>query len=142
MDSQTDGRIIGKPTLLVTYASKLDPQAILDAIGGLGYPLSDVSVYYRVSGTDQVLDAITGQVAAGQALSPEELRGRALENLETLVLLHPDAEQFVALQSALKPLGEADMKYAAQDVAGGDTDNDKGDDRGNEAPTADTPQAG
>ena len=119
MDSQDDGRIIGKPTLLVTYTSKLDPQAILDALGGLGYPSSDISVYYRVAGTDQVLDATTGQVAAGQALSAEELRGKALEKLETLVLLHPNAEQFVAVQDALKPLGEADFKYAEQSIAGG-----------------------
>jgi hypothetical protein len=142
MDTQTDGRIVGKPTLLVTYGIKVDAQAILDAIGGLGYPLSDVSVYYRVSGTDQVLDAMTGQVAAGQALSPEELRGKAMEKLETLVLLHPDAEQFVALQSALKPLGEADMKYAAQDVVGGDTDNETVNDKDNEVPSTGTPQAG
>jgi hypothetical protein len=122
MDINTEGRIIGRPTLLVTYAIKLDAQAILDAIGGMGYPLDDVSVYYRVGSTDQVIDAVTGQVAAGQALSAEELRGRALEKLETLVLLHPNAEQFVALQSALRPLGEADIKYAEQSVAGGYTD--------------------
>src|SRR5436190_20037197 len=122
MGIEDDGRIVGKPTLLVTYSSKLDPQAILSAIGGMGYPMDDVSVYYRVAGTDQVIDATTGQVAAGQALSAEELRGRALERLETLVLLHPNAEQFVALQGALRPLGEADIKYAEQSVAGGHTD--------------------
>lgn len=119
MDSQTDGFIVGKPTLLATYAGKLDPQAILDKLAGLGYPLNDVSVYYRVAGTDQVLDAVTGQVAAGQALSAEELRGRALERLDTLVLLHPGAEQFAAVQDALKSLGEADIKYAEQSVVGG-----------------------
>jgi len=119
MDSQDDGRIVGRPTLLVTYTSKLDPQAILDALGGLGYPSSDISVYYRVAGTDQVLDATTGQVAAGQALSEQDLRGKALEKLETLVLLHPSGEQFVAVQDALKPLGEADFKYAEQSIAGG-----------------------
>src|SRR6059058_4027094 len=119
MESDTEGRIIGRPTLMVTYATRLDSQAIRDAIGGTGYPLDDVSVYYRVAGTDQVIDATTGQVAAGQALSAEELRGRALERLETLVLLHPNAEQFVALQGALRPLGEADIKYAEQSVAGG-----------------------
>jgi hypothetical protein len=122
MDSDTEGRIIGRPTMLVTYTSKLDAQAIQNAIGGTGYPLDDVSVYYRVAGTDQVIDAVTGQVAAGQALSADELRGRALERLETLVLLHPNAEQFVALQGALRPLGEADIKYAEQSVAGGHTD--------------------
>src|SRR5438128_118093 len=122
MESDTEGRITGRPTLMVTYTSKLDPQTIRAAIGGTGYPLDDVSVYYRVAGTDQVIDAVTGQVAAGQALSADELRGRALEKLETLVLLHPSAEQFVALQGALRPLGEADIKYAEQSVVGGHTD--------------------
>jgi hypothetical protein len=118
MDLETAGRIIGKPTLLVTYESKLDPEAVLGAIGGLGYPLSDVSVYYRVVGTDQVLDATTGQAAAGQALAAEVSRGKTLDKLETLVLLHPNAEQFVALQGALRTLGNADIKYAEQSISG------------------------
>jgi len=126
MDSRDDGRIIGRPTLLVTYTSKLDPQAILDALGGLSYPSSDISVYYRVAGTDQVLDATTGEVAAGQALTAEELRGKALQKLETLVLLHPSAEQFVAVQDALKPLGEADFKYAEGSVVSGSSSGGEG----------------
>jgi large exoprotein involved in heme utilization and adhesion len=134
MDNETDGRIVGKPTLLVTYSSKLDPQAILAAIGGAGYPLDDVSVYYRVEGTDQVIDATTGQVAAGQALSAEKLGGKELEKLDTLVLLHPDGAQFVAIQGALKPLGEADIKYAEQSVVGGNSDG--------EVIEPETPQAG
>src|SRR5436190_17342694 len=124
MGIEDDGRIVGKPTLLVTYSSKLDPQAILSAIGGVGYPLDDVSVYYRVAGTDQVIDATTGQVAAGQALSAEQVQAKALEKVDTLVLLHPDGSQFVAIQQALKPLGEADIKYAEQSVAGGDSSDD------------------
>lgn len=122
MDYTTDGRIVGRPTLLVTYTSKLDPQAVLSAIGGVGYPLEDVAVYYRVAGTDQVIDARTGQVAAGQALSEDDLKGKTPEKVDTLVLLHPDGAQFVAVQSALKPLGEADIKYAEQSVVGGHTD--------------------
>ena len=124
MNIEDDGRIVGKPTLLVTYSSKLDAQAILSAIGGVGYPQDDVSVYYRVAGTDQVIDATTGQVAAGQALSAEQVKAKALEKLDTLVLLHPDGEQFVAIQEALKPLGEADIKYAEQSVAGGNSDSE------------------
>src|SRR5262249_53267890 len=121
MEAQADSRIIGKPTLLVTYTGKLDPQVILSAIGAIGYSLGDVSVYYRVTGTDQVLDASTGQVAAGQALCADELRGKSLDRVDTLVLLHPDGAQFVALQGALKPLGNADFKYSEQTIAGGDT---------------------
>ena len=71
MDNDTEGRIIGRPTMLVTYGTKLDVKAVLEAVGGVGYPLDDVSVYYRVAGTDQVIDAATGQVATGQALSPK-----------------------------------------------------------------------
>ena len=124
MDNESDGRIIGRPTLLVTYTSKLDPQAVLSAIGGVGYPLEDVAVYYRVAGTDQVIDARTGQVAAGQALSEDDLKGKTPEKVDTLVLLHPNGEQFVALQGALKPLGEADIKYAEQSVVGGHMDDE------------------
>ena len=114
-----DGRIKGKPTLLVTFPNKLDAQKVLGAIGGLGYPLQDVSVYHRVPGTDQVLDATTGQIAAGQALGDEDLKTIDLNTLETLVLLHPDGEQFVAVQNALKPFGEADYKYAGETAATG-----------------------
>lgn len=117
---ETQGRIIGKPTLLVTFGSKLDAQAILDAVGGLGYPLGDVRVYYRVVGTDQVLDALTGQVAAGQALNEAELSRISAQRLETLVLMHPDGEQFVAVQGALKQFGEGDFKYAEGTVAEGE----------------------
>ncbi|MEO8286679.1 MAG: hypothetical protein ABI670_09610 [Chloroflexota bacterium] len=122
MANQVDGRIVGKPTLLVTYVSKIDAQAILSALGTSGYPLEDVSVYYRVAGSDQVIDAATGQVAAGQAITTEDLGSKELEKLDTLVLLHPDARQFMEVQNALKPFGDADIKYAEQTIAGGHTD--------------------
>ena len=35
------------------------------------------------------------------------------------MLLHPDGAQFVAVQGALKPLGDADIKYAEQSVGAG-----------------------
>jgi hypothetical protein len=132
------GKIIGKPTLLVTFTDKLDAGRILDAVGGLNYPLKDVSVYYRVSGTDQVIDAVTGQVAAGQALSDEDTEGLDLNKVETLVLMHPDGEQFVAVQGVLKQFGEADYKYAERTVAG--TQNNIGENNNNEA-VSETPRA-
>jgi hypothetical protein len=122
MDSDA-GKIVGKPTLLVTFTGRLDAKPILDAVGGLNYPLKDVSVYYRVVGTDQVIDAITGQVAAGQALSAEDAEGLDLNKVETLVLMHPDGEQFVAVQGALKQFGEADYKYAERTVSGAQNNN-------------------
>lgn len=121
MADATQGKILGRPTLLVTYTTKLDAQAVLGVIGGTGYPLDDVDVYYRVAGTDQVIDATTGQVALGQALSADELAAKALETLETLVLLHPDGEQFGVIQSALKQFGAADIKYSEETIAGGHT---------------------
>ncbi|HET9495610.1 MAG TPA: hypothetical protein VFR15_15360 [Chloroflexia bacterium] len=118
------GKIVGKPTLLVTFTDRLDARRILDAVGALNYPLNDVSVYYRVVGTDQVIDALTGQVAAGQALSEEDTEGLDLNKVDTLVLMHPSGEQFVAVQGALNQFGEADYKYADAAVSG--TENNAG----------------
>jgi hypothetical protein len=129
------GKIVGKPTLLVTFASKLAAKPILDAVGALDYPLEDVSVYYRVAGTDQVIDATTGQVAAGQALSEEDAKGLDLNALETLVLMHPNGEQFVAVQGALAQFGEADYKYAERTVSGTGNNNNN---VNNEVPRAET----
>lgn len=114
--------MIGKPTLLVTFGSRLEAQKILGAIGALNYPLDDVSVYYRLVGTDQVLDATTGQIAAGQALNDDELKKHENPQFETLVLMHPTGAQFVALQSALQPFGQADYKYAGETEAEGSSE--------------------
>jgi len=119
------GKIVGLPTLLVTFSSKLDAKPIIDAVGALNYPLEDVSVYYRVVGTDQVIDAVTGLVAAGQALSEEDAKGLDLNALQTLVLMHPDGEQFIAVQGALKQFGEADYKYAERTVSGTENNHDE-----------------
>ena len=112
------GKIVGKPTLMVKFGNRLDANRILEAIRTLNYPLEDVSVYYRVTGTDQVIDALTGMVAAGQALSDEDARGLDLNTVETIVLMHPNGEQFVATQTALRQFGEADYLYAERTVAG------------------------
>lgn len=136
MVDATEGRIMGRPTLLVTYRGKLDAQAVMDAIGGAGYPLDDVSVYYRVAGTDQVIDATTGQVAAGQSLSAEESAGKAPDKLDTLVLLHPDGVQFAAVQGALAQFGDADVKYAEATIAAGYTDSEAEAEGAEGAPTA------
>ena len=143
MDTEA-GKIVGKPTLLATFSGRLDAKPILDAVGALNYPLKDVSVYYRVVGTDQVIDAITGQVAAGQALSEEDAKGLDLNAMETLVLMHPDGEQFVAVQGALKQFGEADYKYAERTVVGGQNNieaNNNGEVTG-EVPRTETAEGG
>ena len=106
------GSIYGRSTLLVTFDVRVDAQALLAALGVLGYPVSDVRIYYRPVGTDQVIDAITGEVPAGEALQLDKLKAKGDLQVQTLVLMHPDAAQFVAVQGAFKPLGVADYKYA------------------------------
>ncbi len=106
-----DGVIVGRPTLMAIYDSKLDAKGVLDSLRGTGYPLQDVSVYYRLKGGDQVLDAITGEVAAGQSLAQTEITPKMLENLDTIVLMHPDKAHAQTLQQTLMSLGNADIKY-------------------------------
>jgi hypothetical protein len=105
------GHIVGRPTLLVTFGERLDAQGVLQALERVGYPKTDVRVYYRPSDTDQVIDAVTGTVPAGEAL-PHEVANKQDVKLDTLVLLHPDGAQFVAVRGALDKLGPADYKYS------------------------------
>ncbi len=116
MDSS---RMMGKPTLMAIYPQRYDAAAILDSIGRVGYPLDDVSVYYRVKGTDHVVDATTGQVAAGQSINQEEVTQEVLNNAETVVLLHPGMEVLPAVTGALASLGEPSILYEGEtDVEG------------------------
>jgi hypothetical protein len=112
MEQNLPGSIYGKSTLLVTFATRIQPQALLSALSPLGYPVSDVRIYFRPVGTDQVIDALTGEVPAGEALQLDKLKQDGEPQVETLVLMHPDGAQFVAVQEAFKPLGQADYKYA------------------------------
>jgi hypothetical protein len=116
MDSS---RMTGKPTLMAIYPQPCDVAAILDSIGRVGYPLNDVSVYYRVKGTDHVVDAMTGQVAAGQSINQEEVTPEVLRNAETVVLLHPGTEVLSAVTAALASLGQPNVLYEGEtDVEG------------------------
>ena len=117
-----DGVIVGRPTLLAIFDSKIDAKGVLDSLRGTGYPLEDVSVYYRPKGGDQVLDAMTGQVAAGQSLAQTEVTPKMLENPDTLVLIHPKRSQAQAIQQALMTLGNADIKYEGGSVSEGHLD--------------------
>jgi hypothetical protein len=116
------GHIVGRPTLLVTFGSRLDGQALMSVLGGVGYPVVDVRIYYRPQGTDQVIDALTGEVPAGAALSREAASSHADGKLDTLLLLHPDPTQFVAVRGALAQFGEADYKYSEATVFEGQED--------------------
>ena len=111
-ETVASGHIFGKPTLLVTFGSKLDGAEVLSALGSIGYPLEDVRVYHRPSGTDQVIDAVTGEVPAGVALERGKVADKGIQKYETLILMHPDAAQFVATQGVLERFGAADYKYA------------------------------
>lgn len=107
----TEGLIRGLPTLMAVYSAKLDAGQVLEGLRAAGYPTTGVSVYHRLMGTDQVIDATTGQVAAGQALTEEEITNKMLERLETVVLLHPSDDQLKAVHSALTALGPASILH-------------------------------
>ncbi len=106
-----EGLIAGLPTLMAVYGAKLDAESVLEGLRASGYPSAGVSVYHRLMGTDQVIDAATGQVAAGQALTEEEITNKMLERLETVVLLHPPDGQLKLAHDALAALGPADFLH-------------------------------
>lgn len=112
--NEREGEIVGLPTLLAIYDVRIEAQQVLDGLKNAGYPMEDVCVYYRVKGSDQVIDATTGHVAAGQSLNEDELKRSKLENVDTLVLLHPNAQQAEAAQQVLATLGTPDIKYATE----------------------------
>ncbi len=114
-----DARMIGKPTLMAVYPHRYEAAVVLDSIGKVSYPLSDVSVLYRLRGTDHVVDAVTGHVAAGQSISDSDLTPALLKEAETVVILHPDDEVAPAVRAALEAIGDSQLFYeGASDVAG------------------------
>ncbi len=114
-----DSQMVGKPTLMAIYTGRLEAATVLDSLGRVGYPLNDVSVYYRLKDTDQVLDATTGQVAAGQSLSNTDLTDELRRNVDTVVLLHPDRRASANVLTVLNSLGQPDVLYEGEtDVEG------------------------
>ncbi len=114
-----DAKMVGRPTLMAIYPQRYEAGAILDSLAHVGYPLSDVSVYYRVKGTDQVLDATTGEVAAGQSISNSDLSPQVLADVETVVLAHPSSEVSQAVLGALNLVGQPVILYEGEsDVQG------------------------
>jgi hypothetical protein len=107
------GVIIGLPTLLAIYEGRLDAGQILDGLRAGGYPPDDVRIYYRLKGTDQVLDAFTGHIAGGQSLSEEEIKKRHLNlnQVDTLVLMHPDPGRFPVIREVLARFGNPTIIY-------------------------------
>lgn len=111
--------IIGKPTMLAKFEGRLDAEQILDSFRRIGYPLDDVSVLFRVAGSDQVIDLTTGQPAAGQSITEKELKPKQLMNGQTDVLLHPTPEQLDAVRQALSEIGTPEIEYAGETHAFG-----------------------
>ena len=107
----TNSLITGLPTFMAIYPARLEAEGVLAALRAMGYPIADVSVYHRLKGTDQVIDATTGQIASGQALTEEEITPKMLDSLETAVLLHPQEAHLQAVQDALLSFGESNILY-------------------------------
>jgi hypothetical protein len=108
-----EGEIVGLPTMLAKYDSYYPADDVLGALGGIGYPLEDVSVLFRLQGTDQVLDLTTGDVAAGQSVTEEEIHSEKVKG-HTVVLLHPAAGQLEAVRQALSQVGNVDIEYSGE----------------------------
>jgi|SRR5437868_11093039 len=117
------GEIVGKPTMLAKFDGMLSAEQILDSLKQIGYPLDDVSVLFRIEGSDQVIDLTTGHVASGQALTDEEVNAHKAQKGQTLVLLHPTSEQAPAVRKALAEVGHPDVhpdiEYAGETRAHG-----------------------
>jgi hypothetical protein len=109
-----EGEIVGKPTMLAKFSGKQDAQKVLDALGAVGYPLNDVSVLLRIEGSDQVLDQVSGHVAAGQSVTEEELQKNKDTPGQTVVLLHPLPEQSHSVEAALSQLGQVEFEYSGE----------------------------
>ncbi len=114
-----EGQIVGRPTLLAIFPQRLPPQDLMNGLRRIGYPMEDVAVYYRLRGTDQVVDALTGQVAAGQSITQAEIDETQLANAETLLLIHPDVGHVQAVQGMLSAMGGVDIKYSGSTEAVG-----------------------
>jgi hypothetical protein len=114
-----ESEIVGKPTLLAKYAGRVDNEQILGGLRQMGYPLEDVSVFFRVEGSDQVVDQLTGKVAAGQALTEEELAHHKAGSGQTVVLMHPEPEQLEDVRQALSRAGNVEIDYSGETHAFG-----------------------
>ena len=129
--------IIGKPTMLARFDGRIDAGQILDILGTIGYPVDDVSVLFRPHGGDEVIDLVTGEAPAGQAISEQDLKPKQWAKGQTDVLLHPQPEQVEAVRQALTKAGSTRIDYAAETHAygrpGGMERVDEGDDPGRPA---------
>jgi len=114
-----EGEIVGRPTLLAKFAGRVEAERILGTLRQIGYPAEDVSVFFRVEGSDQVVDQFTGHVAAGQALTDEELARRKEEKGHTVVLMHPEPDLVPAVKGALAQVGEVEIEYSGETHAFG-----------------------
>lgn len=113
-----EGEIVGLPTMLAKFSGYHPAADVLNALGSTGYPLDDVSVLFRLDGTDQVLDLTTGSVAAGQSVTEEEIRSEKVKG-HTVVLLHPATDQMEAVRQALSGVGEVEIDYSGETHAFG-----------------------
>jgi hypothetical protein len=114
-----EGQIQGLPTLMAIYPTKLPRETVLDGLRAGGYAGPGILVYYRVKGTDQVVYADSGRIAAGQALDEAELSPQA--QMETIVLIHPQDGHVNKLKETLEALGSAQVLYEGATIVEGRT---------------------
>ena len=107
---------------MAVYPQKLAHEAVLAGLRSAGYAAEGVMVYYRLRGTDQVVYADTGRIAPGQALESSPLltpHSSQKENMDTVVLMHPQSGQIESAQAALKSLGDAQILFEEMAVVAG-----------------------
>src|SRR5262245_48403189 len=114
-----EGEIVGLPTMLAKYQGQVDAEQILSSLRRIEYPVEDVSVLFRIEGSDQVVDQLTGHMAAGQSLTDEELERKHLEKGQTVVLLHPEPDRTVVVREALASVGPVEIEYEGETHAFG-----------------------
>jgi hypothetical protein len=108
-----EGEIVGLPTMLAKFDGYYPADQVLQALGSIEYPLEDVSVLFRLQGTDQVLDLTTGDVAAGQSVTEEEIRSEKVKG-QTVVLAHPPSDRLESVRQALSQVGNVEIEYSGE----------------------------
>ncbi len=116
MDEQTT--IVGRPTYTATFPGRHEAAPIIAALTATGYPAEDISILFRPAGGDAVVDLMSGENAAGQDADAQAEAAKKGAGT-TLVLLHPEGDQLVAVRAAIAGLGGQEFEYEGESVVRG-----------------------